>query len=204
MWAWVVVELVSPSQGQSQLPYAHAIKVSSSLLVVKSGAISPECRCQPSWGWSQLFLLQHPVGGRACYPRASEGQGLPNMTLWFYHTWLPWFLWATDVNTDPATVGSQTQTVGSNGRLCDTLRLLMPSGWKKRYWRDRNDGEVKRVLLFCFFEFFVFLLFVCMFVLIWFGMGFFIGWSLLGEERIWRDWKMSRIGVHDVKFPKIQ
>lgn len=42
-----------------------------------------------------------------------------------------------------------------------------------------------------------------LFVLNNFG-GFLLGVRCRGEGWIWRDWEVSRIGVHYVKFPKNQ
>lgn len=41
----------------------------------------------------------------------------------------------------------------------------------------------------------------------WFGLNFLnflLGECRKGERPIWKDWEMSGIGVHNVKFPKSQ
>ena len=60
-----------------------------------------------------LFLWQCLKRGRASCPRASEGQGRLSKALGFPCAWFlqpPVVTRATDINTDPAAAGPQTQT----------------------------------------------------------------------------------------------
>ncbi|MGE9641632.1 hypothetical protein ACQP3J_31855, partial [Escherichia coli] len=57
------------------------------------------------------------------------------------------------------------------------------------------------------FPFSSFLLFlsVCLFCFgLIFKRKYSFGWHCRGKGRIWRDWELSGIEVHDVKFPKSQ
>lgn len=89
-----------------------------------------------------------------------------------------------------------------NGVLCDTL-LPMTPGRMKRCWRGGNEGEAKTFYVFCFV-----LVFVCLFDCFVLSQLDFLKVSFGGhcrdEGKIWGDWELSRIRVHDMKFPKNQ
>lgn len=64
--------------------------------------------------------------------------------------------------------------------------------------------EPSGVFLF-WFLFVLINIFICIFYFYYFFSSF-AGWCRCykGKGWVWRDWEMSGIGVHDVKFPKSQ
>lgn len=66
-------------------------------------------------------------------------------------------------------------------------------------------GFVFYLLLSDFLIFSFIISFLFWFLVFYYGFFFnflFVVECYKGEVQIWRDWKMSRIGVHNIKFPK--
>lgn len=139
---WVAAELVSPGHcGRAPLKWGR----SQFPMPMPWGSVlsSPWWRVEVSpwsWGWGLAIpwgsrpslLLQCPVKDRTSFLRAREMWGWLKlrMALWLCLAWFPSqpeMTWTTNINTDPAATGPQTQTWPSVAARPDNLLALCGS-----------------------------------------------------------------------------